>query len=443
MMDGCWQTEARGWKRIFGSMAVMAWVMGVGVAGAQARVGARHVAAKVVEPTGPVVVMDTSEGRITCRLYEKQAPVTVANFVGIAEGSKDWTDPATGAVVKGKGFYDGTGLAGVSDGVMGGDRLGMWKGTAGAPFAMEKSGLGFERAGRLVMAKYKAPAGEGSAAVVGKAPELESSSVFYVLGHADREYDGRGTVFGQCDEASLVVVTAISHKLLSTDNHPDAPIAINHVAVVREGEAMPAVAAAVPLAQVTPQPVPRAVAGVPSPEPTGPTAVIETSMGTLRCRLFDKEAPVGVANFVGLAEGTKEWKSPKTHAVVRGKKFYDGLSFRRVIPDFMIQNADLPGDPSGDGDIGFHFANEIAPGLTFDRPGRLAYANAGPDTNESEFFVTEVPNHRLDGNYTIFGQCDDASVKVEGEIARVARDEKNRPLKAVVIRRITFEGAAK
>jgi len=194
------------------------------------------------------------------------------------------------------------------------------------------------------------------------------------------------------------------------------------------------------LAQVTPHAMGMPVAGIPSPEPTGPTAVIETSMGTLSCRLFDKEAPVGVANFVGLENGTKEWKNPATHAVVRGKKFYDGLSFRRVIPDFMIQNADLPGDPSGDGDIGFHFANEIVPGLTFDRPGRLAYANAGPNTNESEFFITEVPNHRLDGNYTIFGQCDDASVKVVDAIARVPRDEKNRPLTPVVIRRITFEG---
>ena len=418
----------------------MALVMMVGVVAAglgQTRGGVVRGAraeARVVEPTGPVVVIDTSMGRITCRLYAQQAPATVANFVGLVEGSKDWKDPATDQVVQGKGFYDGTGLAGISDGIMGGDRRGMLRGTAGAPFPAEKSGLGFERAGRLVMAKYKPEPGAP------KGPELTSSSVFYVLEHADREYDGRGTVFGQCDEASLAVVTAISHALLSVDNHPAQPIAINHIAVVREGEAMPAVAAAVPLAQVTPQPVPMPAAGIPAPEPTGPTAVIDTTMGTLRCRLFSEQAPVGVANFIGLEEGTKAWKNPATHVQVRGKKFYDGLSFRRVIPDFMIQNADMPGDASGDGDIGFHFANEVVPGLTFDRPGRLAYANAGPDTNQSEFFITEAPNHRLDGNYTIFGQCDDASVKVVEAIARVARDEKNRPLKAVVIRRITFEG---
>ncbi len=106
---------------------------------------------------------------------------------------------------------------------------------------------------------------------------------------------------------------------------------------------MPAVAAAVPLAQVTPHPVPMPVSEIPAPEPTGPTAVIDTTMGTLTCRLFDKEAPIGVANFVGLAEGTKPWKNPATHVEMHGKKFYDGLSFRRVIPDFMIQNADLAG----------------------------------------------------------------------------------------------------
>ena len=408
-----------------------------GMVGAQTHAGARRTAtAKVAEPTGPTVVIDTSMGRITCRLYEKQAPVTVANFVGIAEGSKDWKDPATDQMIHGRGFYDGTGLAGISDGILGGDRMGRLLGTAGDPFPIEKSGLGFERAGRLVMAKYKPQPGAS------KGPDMTSSSVFYVLDHADKEYDGRGTVFGQCDDASLPVVAAISHALLSTDNHPSEAIAINHMAVVRGGEPMPAVALAVPLAQVTPHPVPRPVSEVPAPDPTGPTAVIETTMGTLTCKLFDKEAPVGVANFMGLAEGTKEWKNPATHVEMHGKKFYDGLSFRRVIPDFMIQNADLPGDPSGDGDIGFHFANEIVPGLNFDRPGRIAYANAGPNTNESEFFVTEAPNHRLDGNYTIFGQCDDASVKVAAAIARVPRDEKNRPLKPVVIRRITFEGAA-
>jgi cyclophilin family peptidyl-prolyl cis-trans isomerase len=395
--------------------------------------GQAHGTAKDVAPTGPTVVMDTSMGRIVCRLYAKEAPVTVANFVGLAEGTKDWKDPATDKMVHGTPFYDATGLAGVIDGIMGGDRLGMLRGTAGAPFAAEKSGLGFNRAGRLVMARYTPEPGSP------KTGPMTSSSVFYVLEHANKEMDRLGgTVFGQCDEASVAVVTAISHALLSVDNHPAQPVAIDHIAVVKEGEAMPPVAAAVPLASVTPQPVSMATVVVPAPEPTGPAAVIDTSAGTITCKLFSKEAPIGVANFIGLAEGTKAWTSPATHKAMHGKRFYDGLSFGRVIPDFMIQNADMPGDPTGDGDIGFKFGVESVPGLTFDRPGRLAYANGGPNTNQSEFFITEHPMHRLDEGYTIFGQCDDASVKVVEAIARVPRDEKNKPLVAVVIKRVTI-----
>ncbi len=415
------------------------WAGVLGVLGAPAMAQMHGVAAtKDVAPTGPTVAIDTSMGRMVCRLYEKEAPLTVANFIGLADGSKDWKDPATDKIVHGTPFYDGTGLAGVTDGIMGGDRLGMLRGTAGQPFAAEKSGLGFDRPGRLVMARYVPEPGSP------KMPPLTSSSVFYVLEHADKEYDRRGgTVFGQCDDASVAVATAISHALLSVDNHPALPVAINHIAVVKEGEALPPVAAAVPLASVTPQPAPMPTAVVPAPEPTGPTAVIDTSAGTITCKLFSKEAPIGVANFIGLVNGTKVWSSPVTHKPMHGKRFYDGLSFGRVIPDFMIQNADMPGDPSGDGDIGYHFAVESVPGLTFDRPGRLAYANAGPDTNQSEFFITEHPMHRLDEGYTIFGQCDDASVKVVEAIARVPRDEKNKPLTAVVIRGVRFEGAGK
>jgi peptidyl-prolyl cis-trans isomerase A (cyclophilin A) len=398
-----------------------------------------HAAAviKDVAPTGPTVVIDTSMGRMVCRLYEKEAPVTVANFIGLADGSKDWKDPATDKIVHGTPFYDGTGLVGVIDGVLGGDRLGMLRGTAGPPFAAEKSGLGFDRPGRMVMAHYTPEPGSP------KGPSMTSSSVFYVLEHADKEAGQRGgTVFGQCDEASVQVATAISHVLLSVDNHPAQPVAINHIAVVKDGEALPPVAAAVPLAGVVPQPAPMPTAVVPSPEPTGPTAVIDTSAGTIACQLFSKEAPIGVANFIGLVNGTKAWTSPATHKAMHGKRFYDGLSFGRVIPDFMIQNADMPGDPSGDGDIGYKFAVESVPGVTFDRPGRLAYANAGPDTNQSEFFITEHPMHRLDEGYTIFGQCDDDSVKVVEAIARMPRDEKNKPLTAVVIRKITVTGGA-
>jgi cyclophilin family peptidyl-prolyl cis-trans isomerase len=385
-----------------------------------------------VEPTGPTVVIDTAMGRITCKLYTAEAPVTSASFLDAAEGKKDWTDPVSGAVQHGVPFYDGTTFVGVTDGVMGGGFRGGFKVKAGPSFAREKNGLGYDRAGRLVMAAPIAAPGEYSAG-------LTSAAMFFVTEHADEEYKGKGgTVFGQCDEASLPVVTAISHALLTVDNHPEKAIDIDHVTVVRAGEAMPGPWVAKAADPNSPQIAPLPVPTIAAPEPTGPTVAIETSMGTMTCRLF-QETPVGTANFLGLADGTKAWTLPGTHKVMHHKRFYDGLSFRRVIPDFMIQQSDLPGDASGDGDIGIKFGNEIVPGLTFDRPGRLAYANAGPDTNASEFFVTEHPNHRLDGNFTIFGQCDDAAVKVEEAIARVARDEKNRPLTPVVVKRVVVQ----
>src|SRR5271170_5649813 len=151
-----------------------------------------------------------------------------------------------------------------------------------------------------------------------------------------------------------------------------------------------------------------------------PTAVIETTAGKLTCTLFPDVAPIGVANFIGLSDGTKDWTSPVTHQKKHGVPLYDGTIFHRVIPNFMIQGGDPAG--SGMGDPGYQFKNEASPDLKFDRPGRLAYANSGPDTNGSQFFITEVPYPSLNGGYTIFGQCDDASVKVVKEIARVASD---------------------
>jgi cyclophilin family peptidyl-prolyl cis-trans isomerase len=118
---------------------------------------------------------------------------------------------------------------------------------------------------------------------------------------------------------------------------------------------------------------------------------------------------------------------------------YDGTIFHRVIPQFMIQG----GDPAGNGmgDPGYKFKNETSPGLTFDRPGRLAYANAGRDTNGSQFFITEVPYPSLNGGYTIFGQCDAAAVELVKQIARMATDGE-RPLRPVKITHIDIQRGA-
>jgi len=168
-----------------------------------------------------------------------------------------------------------------------------------------------------------------------------------------------------------------------------------------------------------------------------PVAVINTTVGKMTCTLFPDKAPLGVANFIGLAQGTKDWTSPTTHAKKHGVPLYDGTIFHRVIPDFMIQGGDPKGD--GSGSPGYEFKNEVSPDLTFDRAGRLAYANSGPDTNGSQFFITEQAfngqqGQILNGHYTIFGQCDDATVALVKQIARMDRDPMNdRPFRPVKI----------
>jgi peptidyl-prolyl cis-trans isomerase A (cyclophilin A) len=169
-----------------------------------------------------------------------------------------------------------------------------------------------------------------------------------------------------------------------------------------------------------------------------PSAIIHTTAGDLHCTLFPKVAPIGVENFIGLANGTKDWTSPVSHAKKHGVPLYDGTIFHRVIPEFMIQGGDPAGN--GTGDPGYKFKNETSPTVRFDQPGRLAYANSGPDTNGSQFFITEVPYPSLNGGYTIFGQCDEAAVELVKKIARMATDGE-RPLRPVKITHIDIHRA--
>ena len=164
-------------------------------------------------------------------------------------------------------------------------------------------------------------------------------------------------------------------------------------------------------------------------------AIFDTSMGTIVCDLFTDESPKTIENFVGLAEGTKEWTDPETGQTVT-RSLYEGSVFHRVIPDFMIQGGDPLG--SGVGGPGYEFEDEVTSGLTFDRPGRLAMANRGPNTNGSQFFITHVPTSWLDGKHTIFGQV------VEGQdvviaIGNVSQGPNNRPQTPVVLNTVTIE----
>jgi peptidyl-prolyl cis-trans isomerase A (cyclophilin A) len=171
-------------------------------------------------------------------------------------------------------------------------------------------------------------------------------------------------------------------------------------------------------------------------KPDGPTAVIDTSMGRITCQLYQKQAPLAVANFIGLAQGTKDWTSPKTGMVQSGKPYFDGTIFHRVIPSFMIQGGDPTG--TGMGGPGYKFKDEVDSHLNFDRPGRLAMANAGANTNGSQFFITEAAQPSLNQHYTLFGQCDDASVAVVKAIARVPRNASDKPNTPVVLQKVTI-----
>jgi cyclophilin family peptidyl-prolyl cis-trans isomerase len=167
--------------------------------------------------------------------------------------------------------------------------------------------------------------------------------------------------------------------------------------------------------------------------PAQPTATIQTSMGDIHCTLFPEKAPQTVANFIGLATGKKQWTDPKTGKPVKGKPLYDGTTFHRVIPNFMIQGGDPEG--TGMGGPGYKFNDETSD-LKFDVPGRLAMANSGPNTNGSQFYITEVPTPWLDGKYNLFGQCED--LDLVKKIARVEAGPNNKPVTPVTIKHIVI-----
>ena len=190
---------------------------------------------------------------------------------------------------------------------------------------------------------------------------------------------------------------------------------------------------------------PAKAASAPKPATAQPTAIIDTTAGKLTCTLFPDKAPIGVTNFMGLASGTKDWKSP-TGATKHGVPLYDGTIFHRVIPQFMIQGGDPAGTGSGPDPVK-PFGIEVSRDLLFDRPGRLAYAKTeAPNSISSQFFITEVAYASLNGHYTIFGQCDDDSVVLVKKIAGMSRDANDRPYRPIKINHITIQkpgGAAK
>jgi peptidyl-prolyl cis-trans isomerase A (cyclophilin A) len=163
----------------------------------------------------------------------------------------------------------------------------------------------------------------------------------------------------------------------------------------------------------------------------------QTDKGNIACKLFEKEAPITVRTMVGLAIGKISYTDPRTRQQNRNK-FFDGLTFHRVIPGFMIQGGDPLGNGTGGPEgTGFPYQNETSPGLAFNVPGRLAMANAGANTNRSQFFITAAAYPSLNGGYTIWGQCENQDVVKA--IAGVQRDSNDKPIMPVHIQHVVVE----
>jgi len=169
--------------------------------------------------------------------------------------------------------------------------------------------------------------------------------------------------------------------------------------------------------------------------PSGIYAIFETSQGNIVVKLLEKEAPKTVENFIGLAEGTKEFTDEGTGKKQK-KNFYDGLIFHRVIPDFMIQGGCPQG--SGRGGPGYKFPDEFHPSLNHSKPGKLSMANAGPGTNGSQFFITVAATPWLDNKHTIFGEVVEGQ-DVANKISKLPRDSSDRPKTPVTMQRVRIE----
>jgi peptidyl-prolyl cis-trans isomerase A (cyclophilin A) len=172
------------------------------------------------------------------------------------------------------------------------------------------------------------------------------------------------------------------------------------------------------------------------PRTPGTYAIFKTSEGEIVARLFEKDAPKTVANFVDLAEGKREWTHP-TSGKKSSDRLYDGSIFHRVIPNFMIQGGDPAG--TGFGGPGYRFEDETKGSAhRFDQPGKLAMANSGPNTNGSQFFITTANTDWLTGKHTIFGEVVEGQ-DIADKISKVPRGAQDKPSKPVVIETVTIE----
>jgi len=168
-------------------------------------------------------------------------------------------------------------------------------------------------------------------------------------------------------------------------------------------------------------------------------AVFDTTEGRIVCKLFTKESPKTVENFVGLATGEKPWTHPETDEKKTSTPLYDGTIFHRCIADFMIQGGDPLG--RGTGGPGFKFEDEVKSGLKFDRPGLLAMANSGPNTNGSQFFITVIPTTWLTNKHTIFGEVITGQSVVNKVANEIPKGPGDRPKTDVKIKKLSISAS--
>ena len=266
-----------------------------------------------------------------------------------------------------------------------------------------------------------------------------------ILSKAEAGY-AKSAEYGVFAEKPGALVGAGSPRFLVSPFNPDAPIE-GRISGAAKGALAGFVPSGVPSGSSLPSmPSKHDGIGVPGRSQahetlkTMTTVIMRTTEGDIKINLFDDKTPETVANFLGLATGEKEWADPFTGQPSH-KPFYDGLTFHRIIKDFMIQGGCPLG--TGTGGPGYNFDDEIVPGLTFDRPYLLAMANAGlrrgmdgkiHGTNGSQFFITTVPTEWLNGHHTIFGEvADDESKAVVDKLDSVATDRSDAPLEPVGI----------
>lgn len=185
-----------------------------------------------------------------------------------------------------------------------------------------------------------------------------------------------------------------------------------------------------------PDPTPTATPSTVAKKSQGNIAIFKTSLGDITVKLFPESAPETVSNFIGLANGSKQWTDPATGKTVTGKSLYAGTIFHRVIADFMIQGGDPLG--KGIGGPGYKFKDEIDPNLKFDKPYLLAMANSGPATNGSQFFITVIETPWLNGKHTIFGEVTNGQDIVD-KIATTKTGPSDKPLVDIVLKSVEIK----